>query len=97
MNIVLHHHDQLKGAAQADFLCHSPFRGMILADGMGVEKTHTAIIAMSLVKDGPGFSMVVAPKMLCQQWVDTIEGAWQEVSLYHENRHHRLTSYRDTV
>ena len=79
MDLILHDH-QLKGAAQMHYLCNSQFRGGILADGMGVGKTHTAICAMFLVKDDPGFSMVVAPKTLCLQWVAAIEGAWQEVS-----------------
>jgi SNF2 family DNA or RNA helicase len=61
---------QLKGAAQMHFLCNSPFKDGILADGMGVGKTHTAIASMFLVKDEPGFSMVVAPKALCLQWVN---------------------------
>jgi SNF2 family DNA or RNA helicase len=91
MTIVLHEH-QLKGAAQMHFLCNSPFRGGILADGMGVGKTHTAVASMFLVKDEPGFSMVVAPKTLCLQWVNAIECAWQEVCLPPcENRHNRLT------
>ncbi|KAF8854060.1 P-loop containing nucleoside triphosphate hydrolase protein [Acephala macrosclerotiorum] len=77
MNIVLHYH-QLKGAAQLDFLCRSSFRGGILADQMGVGKTLTAVTLMFMVKDEPGFSMVVAPKSLCLQWVSDIEGAWQE-------------------
>ena len=68
MNIVLHHH-QLKGAAQMDYLCRSPFRGGILADGMGVGKTFAATLLMWQVKDEPGFSMVVAPKALCLQWL----------------------------
>jgi len=81
MALVLHDH-QLKGAAQMHFLCNSPFRGGVLADGMGVGKTHTSIAMMHLVKDEPGFSMVVAPKTLCLQWVDAIENAWQEVRLH---------------
>jgi SNF2 family DNA or RNA helicase len=71
MDLILHDH-QLKGAAQMHYLCNSQFRGGILADGMGVGKTHTAICAMFLVKDDP--------KTLCLQWVAAIEGAWQEVS-----------------
>ena len=80
MNLVLHQH-QLKGAAQMDYLCRSTFRGGILADGMGVGKTLTAVMVMYKVKDDPGFSMVVAPKSLCLQWVAAIEDAWQEVRL----------------
>lgn len=80
MNVVLHPH-QLKGSAQLDFLCRSRFRGGILADGMGAGKTLTAIHAMFMVKDQPGFSLVVAPKTSCLQWKAEIENAWQEVRL----------------
>jgi SNF2 family DNA or RNA helicase len=81
MTIVLHDH-QLKGAAQMDFLAKSSFKGGILADGMGAGKTHTSIAMMHLVKDEPGFCVVVAPKTLCLQWVDAIESAWEEVCLH---------------
>jgi SNF2 family DNA or RNA helicase len=73
MAIVLYNH-QLKGVAQMHFLCNSTFRGGVLADGIGVGKTHSAISAMFLVKDDPGFSLVVAPKTLCLQWVAAIKG-----------------------
>jgi SNF2 family DNA or RNA helicase len=64
-----------------DHLCRSPTKGGILADGMGVGKTHAAITVMWAVRDEPGFSMVVCPKSLCPQWVAAIEGAFQPVSL----------------
>jgi len=62
------------------YLCCSSFRGGILADGMGLGKTLTSIVLMWEVRDEPGFSMVIAPRSLCLQWVAAIEGAWQEVS-----------------
>jgi superfamily II DNA or RNA helicase len=61
---------------------------------MGLGKTLCAIMAMRIVKDDPGFSMVVAPKVLCQQWVDQIEGAFEEVIPQSENRVPRLTRIR---
>ena len=64
-----------------DFSCRSSFRGGILADGMGVGKTLTAVLAMMKVKEDPGFSLVVCPKSLCLQWIAAIGDAWQEVSL----------------
>ena len=79
MTVTPHCH-QLKGASQADFLCRSHFKGILLGDGMGVGKTLTAILAMWLVKDLPGFSVVVAPKTLCHQWVEQIEGSFEPVS-----------------
>lgn len=76
---VTPHDYQLKAAAQADFSCRSRFKGILIGDGMGVGKTLSAILAMYMVKDEPGFSLVVAPKTLCRQWVDYIEGAFEEV------------------
>jgi DNA repair protein RAD16 len=80
MNVALHPH-QLKGAAQMLHLCDSPFNGGILADAMGLGKTFTAAAVIHAKKEGPGFSLVVAPKSLCLQWVAELEGAWEEVSL----------------
>ena len=54
---VTPHDYQLVAANQADFLCKSPYKGMFLGDGMGVGKTLSAILAMWLVKDEPGFSI----------------------------------------
>jgi len=71
---------QLKGAAQADMLCKSAFKAMVCGDGIGVGKTLLAILALSLVQNDPGFSLVVAPKSVCAQWVSQIEGASEEVS-----------------
>jgi SNF2 family DNA or RNA helicase len=74
------HDYQLKGAAQINYLCESRFRGALVGDGMGVGKTLQAILAMWLQRDKPGFSMVIAPKSVCLQWVDEISEAWDEVS-----------------
>ncbi|TAQ83552.1 hypothetical protein B7494_g8124 [Chlorociboria aeruginascens] len=71
------HDYQLKGAAQLHHLCLSSSGGGILADAMGLGKTNTAIAAMWMVKNRPGFSLVVCPKSLCIQWVDAVENAFQ--------------------
>ena len=47
---------------------------------MGVGKTLLAILAMWKVKGDPGFSLVLARKSVCPQWVAQIEGAWEQVS-----------------
>ena len=58
------HPYQLTAAAQADFLCRGNFHGMLLGDGMRLGKTLTAILAMWLVKDEPGFSMVLPEDLM---------------------------------
>jgi len=40
---------------------------------------------MWLQRDEPGFSMVIAPKSVCLQWVDEISEAWDEVSAVLDN------------
>lgn len=74
------HDYQLKGAAQVHELCDSPFRGILIGHAMGVGKTIIAILAMWLRREEPGMSLVICPASLCEQWVETIEHAWKEVS-----------------
>lgn len=57
-------------------LCKSALKGMICRDEIGVGKTLLAILALSLVQNDPEFSLVVAPKSVCAQWVSQIEAAW---------------------
>ena len=70
---------QLKGAAQASYLCHSFFRGMICDDQMG-RKGVLAILAMYPAHDEPGsFSLVVCPKSCQLQWLAEVEGNFEPV------------------
>jgi SNF2 family DNA or RNA helicase len=85
---VAPHSWQLKAAAQMDWLCRSRFRGAIVGDPPGLGKTLEAVLAMHLCKDEPGICLVVCPKSLCDQWRDTIECSWEEVS----NRHRRFST-----
>ena len=101
MNLIPHDY-QLKGAAQADFCCKGPLKGFLIGDEMGLGKTLVAILAMWLCRDDPGMSLVVAPKVLCNQWVREIEQAWQQVwiltilcPLHVPNRGCRLASPGD--
>lgn len=86
--------NQLKGAAQMDYLCKSSSKGGILADGPGLGKTLTAILSMWLVKDEPGLSMVAVPNILCHRWVREIEGSFQAVSTPYTD--HQSTSGLNT-
>lgn len=70
---------QLIAARQARYCLEGDLHLFLLGDEMGVGKTLTAILVMFDLKDGPGMSIVLAPKNLCQQWVDTIHEAWEEV------------------
>lgn len=70
---------QLKGAAQADYSCRSEFHAFICGDGMGLGKTLLANLAAWLVRNDPGFTLVVAPKSVCAQWKDEIEGIFELV------------------
>lgn len=82
-NMLITPHDyQLKGAAQADWACKGPFKGIMVGHEMGVGNTLLAILAMWLCRDDPGMCLVVAPVSLCGQWVTTIERSWEEVGLY---------------
>ncbi len=73
------HSYQLKGAAQAHFLCESRFKGALIGDAMGLGKTLLAAMVIKLVQHRPGFSVVVAPKSACRQWKETLETSWTEV------------------
>lgn len=79
MTITPHYH-QLKFAAQALHACKGPQKGILCGDDMGLGKTIQTILAMYEVRDQPGFSMVVCPKSVCQQWITTIKTIWEEVS-----------------
>jgi SNF2 family DNA or RNA helicase len=74
------HPYQLKGAGQADWACRGPFKGLLLGDGMGMGKTITAILAMYQQRTEPGLCVVIVPASLCLQWVEIINGLWQQVS-----------------
>ncbi len=78
--VVQPHEHQLLAAAQGHFLCKSSIRGIILGDTTGLGKTLSAILMMWLAKDDAGFSVVVAPKTLCHQWVKQIKGSFKPVS-----------------
>lgn len=78
MTIVPHSY-QLKGAAQAHFSCRGINKGFMLGDAMGVGKTLAAILALYLARDEPGASLVVCPKSLCIQWMETIHAVFAEV------------------
>ena len=71
---------QLKAAAQIDFCCEGPFRGIILADRMGMGKALTRTLATWLRRNEPGMSLVVAPATVCSQWVREIHKYFAEVS-----------------
>lgn len=73
---------QLKGAAQADHACRSVFRAFVCGDRMGVGKTMLALLAAWMVRDEPGFTLVVAPKSVCPQWKKEVEGHWESVRSY---------------
>ncbi|KAK5131862.1 hypothetical protein LTR08_000529 [Meristemomyces frigidus] len=68
---------QLKDAQQAHFACESEFRAFRCGDAMGLGKTLLGVLAMWLVKDEPGMSLVVAPKAVCGQWVETFNNAFE--------------------
>jgi len=74
------HEWQLKGAQQAHYACESQFRAFLCGDGMGLGKTLLGVLAMWLVKDLPGLSLVLAPKAVCSQWEETINNAFETVS-----------------
>lgn len=72
---------QLKVAAQGLYCLLGPLKLFLLGDQMGVGKTLAAILMMWALKDEPGMSLVIAPKNICAQWVDTIHNAFEEVCL----------------
>lgn len=77
---VAPHDYQLKGAAQIEYMCKGPFRGCLVGDPMGLGKTLQAILSMMPIRDDPGLILVVCPASLCKQWVQSIHGAFSDVS-----------------
>ena len=72
---------QTKGAAQADLLCRSRFRGIVIGDKPGLGKTYLAVLALYLCKDEPGISIVVCPSSTSFQWMKAIETAFSDVMI----------------
>lgn len=73
---------QLKGAAQIRHACLSEFRGMILADPMGLGKTLTTILALWLMKDVFGKFLIVCPAHLIPMWLRHFKEAFKRVGLF---------------
>lgn len=90
-NMCMIPHDyQSKAAAQALWSMNTDLAGFLLGSEMGTGKTLVAILVMWELRNEPGMSIVVAPAGLCQQWVDTIERAWETVSASNTNRRCRF-------
>jgi SNF2 family DNA or RNA helicase len=86
------HDYQLKGASQIDHSCKSKARGILVGDGMGLGKTLQAILNMHLIKGEPGLFLVLCPASLCEQWVNAIHGAFDEVGMIFASGDFLLTS-----
>lgn len=70
---------QLQAAAQGLYCLEGPMKTFLLGDEMGVGKTLTAILMMWSKINEPGMSLVLCPRSLCETWVSTINGAWEQV------------------
>jgi SNF2 family DNA or RNA helicase len=71
---------QTKGAAQGHYLCEHPdFRIFFCGDEMGLGKTLLAVLMAKKAQAKPGFCVVVAPKPVCDQWVDEFARAFTKV------------------
>jgi SNF2 family DNA or RNA helicase len=73
-------HDYLlKDAAQMLHGIQSQFKGCLNGDHMSMGKTLEATLVMHHLLDKPGFSLVVCPASLLDNWEDSIAGYYHEV------------------